>query len=129
MQDLTSFVSAQYGKKLQFMGMIGYMKHLGTTEDLLIAPGASGATVNKSVAEGGNLWINNAAATNIQQAFRVTPTVLWNMGKLQIGLEYDYTMAQYGNTGVVRNARGLYDDADCHWLGNHRLLCMTKFNF
>ena len=125
MQDLTAFVSAQYGKKVQFMGMVGYMKHLGTTEDLL----GGTAVLGKTVADNGNLWINTAAATNIQQAFRVTPTVLWNMGKLQIGLEYDYTMAQYGNSGIARNARGLYNDADCHWIGNHRVLCMTKFNF
>lgn len=125
MQDLTSFVSAQYGKKVQVMGMIGYMKHLGTTEDLL----GGAAVLGKSVADGGNLWLNTAAATNIQQAFRVTPTILWNVGKLQIGLEYDYTMAQFGNAGVARDARGLYDDADCHWIGNHRLLWMTKFNF
>ena len=125
MQDLTSFISAQYGKQVQVMGMIGWMKHLGTTEDLL----GGAAVLGKSVADGGNLWLNTAAATNIQQAFRVTPTVLWNMGKFQIGLEYDYTMAQFGNTGVARDARGLYKDADCHWIGNHRLLCMTKFNF
>ena len=125
MQDLTSFVSAQYGKKVQVLGMIGYMKHLGTTEDLI----GGAAVMGKTVADGGNLWINTAAATNIQQAVRVTPTVLWNMGKLQIGLEYDYTIAQFGNSGVARNARGLYDNADCHWIGNHRLLWMTKFNF
>lgn len=129
MQDFTSFVSAQYGKKVQVLGMIGYMKQLGTTEDLLIAPGNTGATVNKTVADGGNLWLNTAAATNIQQAVRVTPTVVWNLGKLQIGVEYDYTIAQFGNTGVARDARGLYSDSDCHWIGNHRLLCMTKFNF
>ena len=125
MQDLTTFVSAQYGKKVQVLGRVGYMKHLGTTEDLL----GGAAVMGKTVADGGNLWINTAAATNIQQAVRVTPTILWNMGKLQIGLEYDYTIAQFGNSGVARDARGLYKDADCHWIGNHRLLWMTKFNF
>lgn len=125
MQDLTSFVSAQYGKKFQVLGMVGYMKHLGTTQDLM----GGAAIMDKTASEGGNLWLNTAAATNIQQAVRVTPTVVWNMGKLQIGLEYDYTIAQFGNDGVARNARGLYDNADCHWIGNHRLLCMTKFNF
>ena len=125
MQDLTAYVSAQYGKKLQVLGMIGYMKQLGTTEDLL----GGAAVMGKTAAGGGNLWINTAAATNIQQAFRVTPTVLWNMGKLQIGLEYDYTMAEFGNAGEVRGARGLYEAGKTHWIGNHRLLWMTKFNF
>ena len=125
MQDLTSFVSAQYGKKLQVLGMIGWMKHLGTTEDLL----GGVAVMDKTAAAGGNLWINTAAATNIQQAFRATPTILWNMGKLQIGLEYDYTIAEFGNSDATRNARGLYEAGNTHWIGNHRLLWMTKFNF
>ncbi|MBP5333667.1 MAG: hypothetical protein J6W94_05935 [Bacteroidales bacterium] len=131
MEDLTSFVSFQYGKKVQFLGMIGYMKQLGTTKDLK-PTGISGTTpciVNKTHLQDGNLWLNTAAATNIQQAFRLTPTVLWNMGKLQIGLEYDYTMAEFGNSDATRNARGLYEAGNTHWIGNHRLLWMTKFNF
>ena len=125
MQDLTSFVSFQYGKKFQVMGMVGYMKHLGTTRDLV----STSAVANKTLADGGNLWLNTAAATNIQQALRLTPTVVWNIGKFQLGLEYDFTYAQFGNSGTARGVRGLYADADTHWLGNHRVLCMTKFNF
>lgn len=125
MQDLVTFVSAQYGKKVQVLGMLGYMMQLGTTKDL----SASAAVVNKTFDAGGNLWINTAAATNIQQAFRATPTILWNLGKFQVGLEYDFTYAQFGNSAASRAVRGLYYDADTHWVGNHRLLCMTKFNF
>ena len=125
MQDLVSFLSFQYGKKVQVMGMVGYMKQLGTTKDLV----GEVAILNKTVANQGNLWLNTAGATNIQQAVRVTPTLVWNLGKFQMGLEYDYTYAQFGNSGVSRNARGLYSDGDTHWLGNHRILWMTKFNF
>ena len=108
MQDLVSFVSLQYGKKVQFMGMVGYMKQLGTTEDL------SGA-----------LWINSAADQSIQQAIRFTPTLAWNLGKFTVSLEYDITSAWFG-TGA-RDARGLY--ADGKWITNHRLVNMVKFNF
>ena len=122
MRDLTTFVSAQYGKKFQVLGMVGYMKQLGTSKDLM----GSAAVVN---AAGGNLWLNTAAAANIQQAFRMTPTVMWNIGKIQMGLEYDYTIAEYGNSDAVRNARGIYEAGSTHWLGNHRLIWLSKFNF
>jgi len=120
MQDWASFVSAQYGKKVQVMGMVGYMKQLGTTKDL---PDPS------------LLWLNTAAATNIQQAFRVTPTIAWNIGKLTISLEYDFTAAEFGNYDtltsavVSRNSRGLYDEGNTHWVANHRFINMVKFNF
>jgi len=121
MQDWASFISFQYGKKFQVMCMLGYMKQLGTTADL--------ADVNQ-------LWLNTAADTKIQQAFRATPTVAWNLGKFTISLEYNLTAAQFGNSkaagyaeNAVRNSRGLYNPADMHWLLNHRLICMTKFNF
>ena len=122
MRDFTSFVSAQYGKRFQVMGMIGYMKQLGTAKDLM----GGAAAVNTA---GGNLWLNTAAATNIQQAVRLTPTVVWNIGKLQMGIEYDFTYAEFGNSGATRNARGIYEASNTHWLGNHRLIWLSKFNF
>ena len=128
MRDWASFVSAQYGKKLQFMCMLGYMKQLGTTEDLL----------NPSL-----LWLNTAASTNIQSAFRATPTIAFNWGKLTVSLEYNFTAAEFGNqvlvpdtTGpgqhyeyVSRNNRGLFENGNTHWIANHRIINMVKFNF
>ena len=120
MQDLAAFVSAQYGKKFQVLGMLGYMKQLGTTADLA----------------DGTIWLNSAADTRIQQAFRATPTVAWNIGKFCLSLEYNLTAAQFGNTtaagfsaNAVRNARGLYAPGDMHWVLNHRFVFMTKFTF
>ncbi len=109
MRDWASFVSFQYGKKFQVMCMLGYMKQFGTTQDLC----------------NNQLWMNTAADTKIQQAFRATPTVAWNLGKFTLSLEYNLTTAQFGEG--ERNARGLY--TDLHWVTNHRFICMTKFNF
>jgi hypothetical protein len=110
MRDWASFVSFQYGKKFQVMGMLGYMKQLGTTKDL----------VDNSV------WINTAADVHIQQAFRATPTVAWNLGKFTVSLEYNLTAAEFGSGS--RNARGMFT-GDKEWILNHRFICMTKFNF
>jgi hypothetical protein len=108
MQDWASFVSFQYGKKFQVMGMLGYMKQLGTTKDVT------------------TIWINDSADDRIQQAFRATPTVAWNLGKFTVSLEYNLTAAEFGSG--YRDARGMWD-GDKEWILNHRFICMTKFNF
>ena len=110
MQDWASFVSFQYGKKFQVMAMLGYMKQLGTTQDLC----------------DNNVWMNTAADVHIQQAFRATPTVAWNLGKFTVSLEYNLTAAEFGSG--ARNARGMWDGPK-EWILNHRFICMTKFNF
>ena len=110
MQDWASFVSFSYGKKLQLMCMLGYMKQLGTTKDIL----------------DNNLWMNTAADTKIQQAFRATPTLAWNLGKFTVSLEYNLTAAEFGSG--ARDARGMFTGAR-EWILNHRFICMTKFNF
>ena len=126
MRDWTSFVSAQYGKKVQFMCMLGYMRQLGTTKDLILPS---------------MLWLNTAASNKIQSAFRATPTIAWNWGKLTVSLEYNFTAAEFGNQELVtdingkhyeyvsRNNRGLYDAGNTHWIANHRIINMVKFNF
>ena len=115
MQDWASFVSFQYGKKFQVMAMLGYMKQLGTTKDL-ISTGWYEDT----------FWANTAADVHIQQAFRATPTVAWNLGKFTVSLEYNLTAAEFGSGS--RNARGMFT-GDKEWILNHRFICMTKFNF
>ena len=112
MQDWASFVSFQYGKKFQVMAMLGYMKQLGTTKDLYDATNM--------------FWMNNSADVHIQQAFRATPTVAWNLGKFTVSLEYNLTAAEFGSG--ARNMRGMFT-GDKEWILNHRFICMTKFNF
>ena len=110
MQDWASFVSFSYGKRFQVMCMLGYMKQLGTTKDLA----------------DNQLWLNTAADTKIQRAFRATPTVAWNLGKFTVSLEYNLTAAEFGSGN--RNARGMFTGSS-EWILNHRFICMTKFNF
>ncbi|MBQ9184987.1 MAG: hypothetical protein IJ151_03855 [Bacteroidales bacterium] len=110
MRSTASFISMQYGKKWQVMGMVGYMKLLGTTEDLL---------------DNTRYWFNGSGASNFTQMFRVTPTIAYNLGKLTLALEYNLTGVEYGSdmdaAGIVQN--------DLHWVLNHRILTMVKFTF
>ena len=116
MQDWASFVSFQAGRKFQFLGMLGYMQKLGTTQSIF-----------DYQAEGrlNTLWLNTAADSNIQRAFRATPTLAYNLGKLTFALEYNCTGAWFGEG--PRNRGGLYETG--HWVLNHRIQQMVKFSF
>lgn len=111
MRTLASWLSFQYGKKVQLMCMVGYMADLGTSDYMLP----------------GTLLLNTAAATNIRQAARVTPTVVWNIGKLALSLECDITQAQFGNKDATLDDYGMY--SDYHWICGVRVINMVKYSF
>ena len=114
MQDWASFVSFQYGTRFQVMCMAGYMQQLGTTKAVF---------ANNSTAR--PLWLNTVADTKIQRAFRATPAIAYNLGKLTFSLEYNCTGAWFGEG--ARNRGGLYGKG--HWILDHRILQMVKFSF
>lgn len=125
LHSTASYLSVKYGRKLQVQGMIGYVKNLGTSKSLYEDPANPGYTSTK------NVYISGNGFHNLNQIIRVTPTVVYNLGKLSFGLEYDITSAQYGKYAVdghVNSSNGLVD-GDLHWVTNHRLLGMVKFTF
>jgi hypothetical protein len=103
-----NFISAQYGKKLQVLGMVGYMKSLGSYKDIT-----------------GPVYFSGNGFQAIEQMFRVTPTLLYNLGKMQFGIEYDWTSCRYGDKF---GSKGIPTD-NLHWVTNHRVLVMAKFNW
>ena len=115
MQDWASYISFQVGKKWQFLAMAGYMQRLGTTKSIF---GYDDYFVN-------SLWLNTSADTRIQRAVRITPTIALNVGKLTFSLEYNGTAAFFGEGQY--NIGGLYESG--HWVLNHRIEQMVKFNF
>ncbi len=116
MQDWASFVSVQAGRKFQFLCMLGYMQQLGTTKSVFAY--LANDRLN-------TLWLNTSADSKIQRAFRATPTLAYNLGKLTFSLEYNCTGAWFGEGD--RNRGGLYETG--HWVLNHRLEQMVKFSF
>lgn len=110
MRSFATWASAQYGKKWQVMGMLGYVKLFGTSRDLVSTD---------------MYYFNGSGDKNVNQLIRVCPTLQYNAGKFQLALEYNMTAAQYGkNLGL----NGLAED-DLHWVSNHRIITMVKFNF
>lgn len=125
LHSAASFLSVKYGRKVQVQGMIGYMKNLGTSKALYEDAAHPGYTSTS------NVYISGNGFHNLNQLIRVTPTVVYNLGKLSFALEYDITAAQYGKyavAGHVNSSNGLVD-GDLHWITNHRLLGMVKFTF
>ena len=104
-----NFLSFMVGKKAQGLLMVGYHKNLGTFKDVLED----------------KVYFSGNGFANLNQIVRITPGFIYNLGKLQFALEYNYTMVQYG---TITNKRVLPTE-NLHWIGNHRILTMVKFNF
>ncbi|MBO6083386.1 MAG: hypothetical protein J6P46_10280 [Bacteroidales bacterium] len=102
-----SFVSVQYGKTWQFIGMLGYHKNLGTVKDIT-----------------GAVYFSGNGFRNINQMARFSPTLAYNLGKMQFSLEYDLTGVEYGDLDVRSRVT-----ENLHWVANHRLTAMAKFSF
>ena len=60
---------------------------------------------------------------------RVNPQVIYNIGKMNIGLEYQWTSVQYGEYENDCLNKFALADKNLHWVGNHRVNMMVKFNF
>ncbi len=106
----------KHPQKLQGILFAGYVKSFGTKKALYDADGDGLAD-----------QIYTARPNNMNQMYRLSPTLLYTVGKFQLGLEYEITSVQYGKGGV--NASNGLADKDLHWVTNHRLQIMTKYNF
>jgi len=113
-RNSSSWISLAYGKKVQGILFAGYVKNFGTTKAL------------KSESE---YWFQKNSFSNVNSLFRVTPSVIWNLGKLQLGIEYEVTGAQYGDKAQGMNLNnGLYEKG-LHWVVNNRVQTLVKFSF
>ena len=118
LRNSSSWLSLSYGKKWQGVLFIGYVKNLGLAEGV----------ANGSIAKG-NVYFCSNGFSNINQLYRINPQLIYNIGKMNIGLEYQWTAVQYGEyENNTLNAHGLAEN-DLHWVGNNRINMMVKFNF
>ena len=124
----TSWISLVYGgkvgaqedkhpQKLQGILFGGYVKNFGTKEALIDING-DGKYTNAE------FFYPRSAAMN--QMWRLSPTLLYTVGKFQLGLEYEITSVQYGDGALNANA---LSTNGLHWVTNHRVQLMTKYNF
>jgi len=108
-RNISTWVTAKVtpkGSKWTAQMLVGYMNNLGTSKEI--------------VGEG---WYKNNAST-IKQMYRIQPECLYTIGKFQIGLEYMFTSVNYGKADNHMHAVD-----NLHWVNNHRVQSLIKFNF
>ena len=117
LRNSSSWLSMSYGKKWQGVLFLGYVKNLGLAD-----------AVDGPLAKG-NVYFCGNGSSNINQLYRINPQLIYNIGKMNIGLEYQWTAVQYGeyDNGCL-NEHGLATK-NLHWVGNNRINMMVKFNF
>lgn len=107
-RNSSSWISARYGTKFQGVLFAGYVRNFGASSDIV-----------------GDLYFSKNSFSNLTQLYRITPTVVYNLGKLQFALEFELTSAQYGDlaSGATLAKENL------HWVTNHRVQAMAKYTF
>ena len=107
---------AKHPQRLQGILFAGYVQNFGTKDALLDANGDGQADM-----------YYYPRANNMNRMWRCSPTLLWTVGKFQLGCEYEVTSVQYG-TGKPAATNGLVEN-NLHGVTNHRVQLMTKYNF
>lgn len=124
LRNSSSWLSMSYGKKWQGVLFLGYIKNLGL-KDAIYDPIRQ---CNDPIAKSDVYFCGNGSS-NINQIYRINPQLIYNIGKMNLGLEYQWTSIQYGEyDGGKLNCYGLADK-NLHWVGNHRINAMVKYNF
>ena len=117
MRNSSSWLSLTYGKKWQGVLFLGYVKNLGLAE-------AAATPLAK-----GDVYFCGNGFSNLNQVYRINPQLIYNIGKMNIGLEYQWTAVQYGDyDGNNLDAYALAQN-NLEWVGNNRINMMVKFNF
>ena len=61
---------------------------------------------------------------NMDQMWRIAPSILYTHNAMQIGIEYNATTVAYG-----KKVDSKYKVSDTHSVVNHRICAMLKYNF
>ena len=117
LRNSSSWLSMSVGKKWQGVLFVGYVKNLGLAED-------AGRPLAKS-----DVYFCSNGFSNINQMYRINPQLIYNIGKLNVGLEYQWTSVQYGEYDNGMLNKYALADKNLHWVGNHRVNLMVKYNF
>ena len=138
MRNSSSWLSMSVGKKWQGVLFLGYVKNLGLAKEaqaerLLAASTNSSTTLD--------VYFCGNGFSNLNQMYRINPQLIYNIGKLNLGIEYQLTGVQYGDYSIEKvkdgektitnkylNPSALAVD-NLHWVVNHRVNLMVKYNF
>ena len=108
----STWVSLRYGRELQGVIFAGYLKNFGTRE-AIVGPDY--------------LYFRKNSFSNMDSARGLSSALIYNLGRLTLGLEYDITEVRYGEW-ADGECHGLATE-NLHWVRNHRIQSMVKFTF
>ena len=106
-RNTSNWINIVYGKKWKPGIFIGYIKNLGTADDMEMGD-------NKAV---------YGTGTNIDQLLNGTFELTYNVPHWKIGAEYNYTSAWYGKTQKDGKV------TDTHSVANNRLVLSATYSF
>lgn len=105
--NVSAWATLQYkkSKKVVPSVLFGYVQNLGTSADVVES-------------------YTKLSCGSLKSMYRIQPEVVYNIGKLQIGLEYMLTGVQYGKGG-----KRIMAEENLHWVANNRIQSMVKYTF
>ena len=106
-RNSSNWINIVYGKKWKPGIFIGYIKNLGTADDMEMGD-------NKAI---------YGTGTNIDQLLNGTFELTYNVSHWKVGAEYSYTSAWYGKT--QKNGKV----TDTHAVANNRLVLSATYSF
>ena len=114
--SVSGWVDVTYKKTLKkgfltFCCFAGYTKNLGCNDDII------GLSSNSTA----NLYMRGEK--NMDNMWRISPSVLYTHNAMSIGIEYNPTTVAYG----TYDSR--YKVSNTHNVTNHRICAMLKYNF
>ena len=110
-RNSSNWINIVYGKKWKPGIFLGYIKNLGTADDMMNAD---------KYAAGTNIY---GTGTDIDKLMTGTFELTYNVPHWKIGAEYNYTEAHYGTTQKDGKVK------DTHSVGNNRLVLSATYSF
>jgi len=95
-QYMNYWLNVDYGKKVQVGMFLGYLNSLGTLDNVYVSP------------QGKSIWYARGYApdnNNIKYMYRVSPHLFYNVNNFQLGAEFEYTVAAYGEVQNDQKAK------------------------
>jgi hypothetical protein len=117
--NVSSWINAVYGSKIQVSMLVGFTKNLGSSELLDIRKGGKFTNYGYGFYDVNN----NTQQQMLDKLYRIAPSISYNLPNLKFGVEYDFTSGSYGTIqrdGSVINP---------YQVSNHRALVSVMYIF